>query len=318
MDSVKGLSEIENKYMYTYTCHETERDLCQMEIRSLFGREADTSTYIVSSKEINLSRSAFISMRMNVSYAMSSLDQLCEKLAQVEIGNATFKVVYIKAGDHYTYEEQRTLERKTGACIRGTANMRNPEVQFGLMAMNGLWIWGECHYPPESIRLMHKDKPQNYSTGLPVHVARALVNIAVPDPAEVRAIDPCCGMGNVLIEALSMGIDIVGCDINPLAVKGARVNLAHFGYIDLVKLGDMNLLAGEYDAAILDMPYNLCSVISDKDQFDMLRSLRRLCKRAVIVSTLPVQHLVEQAGFRVIDQCTISKGTFVRNVWLGE
>ena len=315
---MKGITDFANQYIYTYVCHETERDLCQMEIRSLFGKDVDTSTYILSSKEINPSRSAFISMRLNVSYALSSLDQLCDRLGQVEIGDATFKVVYMKAGDPFTYEEQRSLERKTGACINGTANMRSPDVRFGLMAIQGIWVWGECQSPPESIRLKHKDKPQNYSTGLPVHVARALVNIVIPDAIKVRAIDPCCGMGNVLIEALSMGIDMVGCDINPLAVKGARVNLAHFGYPDVVKLGDMNNLVEEYDAAILDMPYNLCSVISEEDQLRMLRSLRRLSKRAIIVSTLSVQHLVEQAGFRVIDQCIVSKGSFVRNVWLGE
>lgn len=47
----------------------------------------------------------------------------------------------------------------------------------------------------------------------------------------------------------------------------------------------MNELQDLYDAAILDMPYNLCSVLPDAEQRSMLVSLRRLAKRAVIVST---------------------------------
>ena len=39
-----------------------------------------------------------------------------------------------------------------------------------------------------------------------------------------------------------MGIDIVGCDINPLAVRGARVNLDHFGMPNVVSIADMRTL----------------------------------------------------------------------------
>ena len=72
-------------------------------------------------------------------------------------------------------------------------------------------------------------------------------------------------MGNVLIEAFSMGIAAEGRDINPLAIRGARVNLRHYGYDDnKVAIQDMNTLQGHYDAAILDLPYNLCSVFPER------------------------------------------------------
>ena len=59
----------------------------------------------------------------------------------------------------------------------------------------------------------------------------------------------------------------------------------------------MNELEGSYDAAILDMPYNLCSVLPDEDQRVMLTSLRRLAKRAVVVSTEWVEeHLLAAGG----------------------
>jgi hypothetical protein len=39
-------------------------------------------------------------------------------------------------------------------------------------------------------------------------------------------LDPCCGSGTVLCAARLRGLRAVGCDLNPLAVRGARANLA--------------------------------------------------------------------------------------------
>ncbi|MNZ79910.1 Mg-protoporphyrin IX methyl transferase [compost metagenome] len=231
----------------------------------------------------------------------------------------SFKVLYIKGGAKHSYDEQRKLERQVGGNIHGKADMRTPDVMFGLLPVDTGWIFGVCHRS-EPVWLQHKDKPQNYSTGLSTVVARALVNIAVPDPRGIKVIDPCCGMGNVLIEALSMGIDIAGRDINPLAIRGARINLRHFGYANdgLVTIGDMNEIEEFYDAAILDMPYNLCSVLTDEETADMLTSLSRFSRTAVIVSSESMEKNIVKAGLRIKDQCCIKKGSFVRNVWLCE
>lgn len=96
-----------------------------------------------------------------------------------------------------------------------------------------------------------------YSTALSTRVARAVANIAIPHPKGVRAIDPCCGIGTVLVEALSMGINIVGRDINPRVVLGSRKNIAHFELEGTVEIGPIAEVVDDYDVAIIDMPYNL-------------------------------------------------------------
>src|SRR5699024_12707447 len=78
-------------------------------------------------------------------------------------------------------------------------------------------------------------------------MARAIANIAVPYPNGVTAIDPCCGIGNVLVEALSMEIDIVGRDINPLVTRGSRENIAYFGYTCDVTTGPIADVTDHYD-----------------------------------------------------------------------
>ncbi len=305
------------RYIYPFACHENDRELCRMEFRALFGQEPGPISYIDSDVVIAPERSPFISMRIDVLFAGAELEDIISKAGAIQLDGNTFKVLYIKNGLKRSYEEQRQLERQVGAHIRGTAEMRCPDITFGLLSFEGGWLLGICRMADPSWH-QHRHKPQNYSTGLSSSLARSLVNIAVPDPTGVRMIDPCCGMGNVLIEALSMGIDICGRDLNPLAIKGARTNLAHFGYdpFGLVSIGDMREVSGHYQAAILDMPYNLCSVLPQDDKQSMLASLRRFSDNAVVISTEEIESDLLACGFKIKDYGRVAKGSFCRNVWL--
>ena len=136
----------------------------------------------------------------------------------------------------------------------------------------------------EAVWLHHVKKPHSYSTALGTRVARAVVNIAAPQTEGVKMIDPCCGIGTVLVEALSMGIDIVGVTAIRLILDGVRENIAHFGFEGDVSLKDINDVSGSYDVAVIDLPYNLCSVITDDEQLEMLKSARRFAEKVVIVT----------------------------------
>ncbi|MBU5671848.1 TRM11 family SAM-dependent methyltransferase [Paenibacillus brevis] len=316
--------------IYPYACHESERDLCRLELSSLFEAGTDSTlfssrfeaksgsrNYIQSLKIIAPDRSPFISMRVDIGLQTPTLEELLEQAEHLTLNERSFKIMYLKCGEMRSYEEQREMERLVGRRIQGKAEMRSPDLLFGLLASEEGWQLGICR---QGLRpwLTHKHKPSNYSTGLPATVARSLVNIAVPEPEEIKVIDPCCGMGNVMIEALSMGIDIVGVDINPLAVQGARKNLSFFGYdpAALVKLGDMNEVREHYDSAILDMPYNLCSVLPESDKLNMLTSLGQISSRAVIVTTEEIADLLPGCGLRAIGYASLDKGSFRRHIWL--
>jgi tRNA G10 N-methylase Trm11 len=211
------------------------------------------------------------------------------------------------------YTEQLAIEREIGLLIRGRAEMRTPQRLFGIAKLGGRWVFGEL-MRSEAIWLHHNEKPQHYSTALSTRVARAVANIAIPNPQGIQAIDPCCGIGTVLIEALSMDMDIVGYDLNPLAVRGARMNLAHFGLPNVVTSGDIRRIEGYYDVLILDLPYNLCSVLPSEEQLEMLLAARRLSSQAVVVSTEVIDSALEMAGFVIKDRCIVKKGSFARQV----
>ncbi|OMF22370.1 hypothetical protein BK133_26615 [Paenibacillus sp. FSL H8-0548] len=299
-------------FIYTYACHEDEAALCELELQMLFDHKINGGA-VRSSYEVSVDRSPFVKRRIAARYQADSLEELLLQLSLIELNGKTFKVLFTTGDEPIPYEEQRQLERAAGAVMNGKADMRRAEQLFGLTKLAGRWYFGQVE-ENGAIWLKHQSKPQNYSTALPTRAARAIVNIAAGRNTQQQLIDPCCGMGTVLIEAMSMGIDIEGIDLNPLAVKGARINLAHFGYPDRVRLGDMRLMEKQYDTAIVDMPYNLCSVLPEEEQLVMLESIRKCAKKAVIVTTEPILPQLEMASWRIARSTTLSKASFTRYI----
>ncbi|RKJ09581.1 RNA methyltransferase, partial [Butyricicoccus sp. 1XD8-22] len=156
----------------------------------------------------------------------------------------------------------------------------------------------------------------SYSTALNTRMARAIANIAVPHPKGIRVIDPLCGIGTVLVEALSMGINIVGRDINPIVCDGSRENIAYFGLEGNVSKGPISEITEYYDVAIIDLPYNLATHISQEDQFDIIKHARRIADRVVIVTIENIDDKIQEEGFKIIDRCIARKHLFERQILL--
>lgn len=311
----------QSSYIYTYACSEDELSLCGMELRCLFGREIPAAIF-ESELEVEVSRSPFIKERIDVMYAGDTLEEIYKMTEQVEVEGQTFKVIFVKTNDlspaeKIEYDERRVIEREIGMRIEGEADVNRPQLVYGIVTLGGRWYFGAYH-KNKATWFRQMKKPRSYSIALSTRVARAAVNIAVPDPAGVKAIDPCCGIGTVMVEALSMGIDIVGRDINPFIAAGARTNIAHFGFASEVTLGDIADITEHYDVAIVDMPYNLYSRITPEEQFAILVHARRIADRVVIVAIEAMDEMISSAGFTIMDRCVAKKGAFSRHLMLCE
>ncbi|WP_379132777.1 RNA methyltransferase [Paenibacillus sp. sgz500958] len=306
-------------FIYTYACSEDELSLCQMELRCLFGREVPSSLF-ASDIEIDVSRSPFIKERIDVMYSGGSLPEIYDQTEQINVGEKTFKVIFVKtndlsAADKIEYNERRVIEREIGLRIVGEADVNHPDVVYGIVTLEGRWYFGPYH-KNKATWFHQMKKPRSYSIALSTRVARSAVNMAVPKPQGIRAIDPCCGIGTVMIEALSMGIDMVGRDINPFIAAGARTNIDHFGFTAEVTLGDIADITESYDVAIVDMPYNLYSSITPEEQFAILVNARRIADRVVIVAIEAMDEMIAEAGFTIVDRCVAKKGLFSRHLML--
>jgi tRNA G10 N-methylase Trm11 len=301
-------------HLYTYTFHEDERDLCTLELRTLFGFSPAAQAFLADTR-IDASRSPFVKERIDVRCEGRSLAELSERVRREAAAAGTFKVEFVKTGEPIPYAERLHAESVVGRAIRGTADMRVPDIRYGLARYGERWLFGERHRN-HSPWLRHNEKAQHYSTALSTKMARAVANIAVPRPEGVQAIDPCCGIGTVVVEALSMGIHMVGSDANPLAAMGARENLSRFGFPNVITLADARTLSGNYDAVVLDLPYNIASRLSGEERDGLLRAAFRLAPRAVIVSVEPIEAALGVAGWQIEDRCMARKGSFRREVFL--
>lgn len=309
------------KYIYTYVHHKDEYELCRMEMRAFFNVDTPLN-YLFSEINIDPSRSPFIRERLEVLYEGEGIADIKNLVKKMDIHAASYKVVCLNnidfgATKKIPHPERRVKEREIGLIIDGEPDLENPEVVFGLILIDNRWYFGK-YTISESIWRKHLHKPQSYSTALSTRVARAVANIAVPQPENIRAIDPCCGIGTILVEGLSMGINIVGRDINPLVCVGSRENIAYFGLEGVVTKGPISEVTEYYDVAIIDLPYNLATHISPEEQFDIIKNARRIADRVVFVTIETIDEMIDEAGFVIMDRCIARKHLFERQILLCE
>lgn len=308
-------------FLYVYTWQEDEYELVQLEQRSFFGTSSGQS-YVLSDVDVAIDRSPFIKTKLTVLASGATLDDIVPFAQKLTYDGETFRVLSLNSaalGDEpkQPFPERQLAERTLGNVIPGEPDLKNAAVVFGIVKVDGIWHFGQLE-KAEAMWLKHQVKPHSYSTALGTRLARALVNIAAPRPEGVTMIDPCCGIGTVLVEALSMDIPILGRDMNWFVAQGSRKNIAHFGYEGTVELGPIEDVTEHYDVAIIDMPYNLFTSASYEEQYAIVKEARRIADRAVFVAIEPMDDMFNEAGFTIVDKANVPKGYFLRLVYVCE
>ena len=129
-------------------------------------------------------------------------------------------------------------------------------------------------------------------------------------------LDPCCGIGTCLLEALAMGVRAVGSDISPAIVAAARRNLEHFGLPANVTVADGRTVGGAFDAAVVDFPYGHSSHVATDLYRDVLRNVAARVKRLGIVVPHPIEELFQDLGLRVIRCARVHKHQLTRHYYV--
>lgn len=305
---------INGSFLYFINYQDNERELRKMEMRCLFNREINEK-YFFSDIDINASKSPFIKSKIKIIYSDESLDRMVRKIKEDNLSYDDFKVSYVKSeqGD-VQYEDRLEATRKIGFVVNGYPDMHKPRNPLAVTKINGLWIFGE--YERNDFKWQkHNDKPYSYSNALGLRMARALVNIAMKDNEEGTLIDPCCGVGTVVIEALDLGIKVKGCEISKQIAYNARENVEFLGYLrDTIVCYDMHKIKDKYDSAIIDIPYGLFSPVTLEEQKAIIHTARNICEKMVIVTFEDMEKFIVEAGFSVIDKCVVPKGNFKRHI----
>lgn len=295
---------MQNKYLYLISSPNGYQQLCSLELKYIFNEKIDTSYYLTD-RFIESSRSVFIKGRVDILYMDNNLDNIISNMMKDQLYYNKYKIYFSKF-DKVPYQERLSSMRKLGFAINGDFAISNPEIEFIVTKLNGIWIFGQYHKNPKEY-INRMNKPINYSNALEVLVAKTIVNIAIHNDFDLKLIDPCCGIGTVLIEARAMGVDITGYEMNPLVKMNCNMNLKHYGFIpDVVKI-DMLKTNKHFDVAILDLPYGLFSATTNDKQKKLIKKTKELSSKSIIITIEDMSNDIIDAGLTITDTCVIKK-----------
>jgi len=309
-----------NKYIYSFSYDNSESELCKLESRHIFNQEEE-NRQLSSDIKIDPSSSAYIKKRLDVISYSKDFPTLVTKVKSENLHSEGFKAEYLVLdGDTTAYAERLEKLKDIGWSIEGDPDYYNPTITYGLSFLDDIWYFGILHKDDFEWH-KHNKKPCSFSNSIGVSIAKSLVSIASRANKQHTLIDTCCGVGTIMLEACFVGNPIDGCDINWKASRDARINLAHFDYTSTVFRADIKDINSRYDAAIIDLPYNLYSRSSDDEVQHIIQSSAQLSDRLIIVSTSDISGFINGAGFRILDECSVGKRgktNFARRVWVCE
>jgi len=307
-----SIIKLKPKYLYLISYRREYAELCSMEMRYIF-EKISNSNYHLTNQSIDISRSSFIKGRVTIQYYNKSINSIKKQMIEDDLFYNDYKIHFIEF-DKVPYQIRLKSMRSLGFTINGNFAIKDPEVEFILTKIDGIWIFGRLHSNPNKW-LDRRKKPFNYSHALDVKLAKAIVNIAINNDFDLTVIDPCCGIGTILVEGRTMGIDILGYEINPLVKHHCNLNLKYFGFEPNVNKIDMLKTTAHFDVAILDLPYGQSSLITREEQIALISKTKEISDKSVIITMDDMSEIILNTGLKIVDKCRIKKSnTFSRYV----
>lgn len=308
------------RFIYNLNYPVKEKELCELEVRSLFNFDLKEKVFF-ESRKIHPSVSPYLKNRLEIIYKAATLLEIVEVVTEAKIEAPDFMVKYLELEkNELLLKNRRENCKAVGLKIGGFPCYTAPKYLFGLTFYKGNWYFGKLVERSLQWRA-HNKKPNAYSSSLSLNIAKALINIAGNGDTTKRLIDPCCGVGTVLLEGVWAGYDVTGWEINSKIAEDARGNLRHFNYDVTITTGDIENIEGRFDASIIDLPYGNFSFKDDDNQLKIIRNAKRISDKIVLVSSEDIREELGKENLNIIDHCKIGKNTnsaFWRYIWVCE
>lgn len=308
------------RFIYNLNYPINEKESCELEVRSLFQFDLKEKVFF-ESREIHPSVSPYLRTRLEIIYQASTFSEILKSIIVAKFAAPDFMVKYVDLEkDERRFKKRREYCKAIGLMIKGFPDFTSPKNIFGITFYQGIWYFGRLAERSPEWRA-HNKKPNAYSSSIDLNTAKVLINIAGNGDTSKRLIDPCCGVGTVLLEGAWAGYDITGWEINSKVAENARGNLKHFNYEVPVITGDIQDIEEHFDASIVDLPYGNFSLTDDENQLKIIRNAKRISNKIVLVSSEDVREELVKENLKIIDHCKIgkkTKGPFMRSIWVCE
>lgn len=125
-------------------------------------------------------------------------------------------------------------------------------------------IVSHCDY--ESLEKRDMKKPvRREALAIAPRLAKIMINLSELKEGD-KLLDPFCGVGTILQEALLQGMTVVGVDKDEKAIKGAKENLKWFGF------SESDYLLINFDSTKVNIP-EISAVVTEPDLGETLKKI---------------------------------------------
>ncbi|MHA1301317.1 MAG: DNA methyltransferase [Candidatus Helarchaeota archaeon] len=196
------------------------------------------------------------------------------------------------------------------------ANLKNPEILFFGVFVQDKFFFG-INYEMK-IRRKIKEKslkfrPFFHPAALNPRIARAMVNLSRVKEDGIF-LDPFCGTGSILIEALLIGCrKVIGIDINQKMINGTKLNLKKFNLnkYNLILSDSNHIPLKKVTNIATDPPYGRSSSTHKKSLMLLLENFFSeindlILKNKIITLALPshinLSNLIDKTKLRILKE----------------
>lgn len=298
-----------NIYKYKYEKHNQE--LVKYEMNSIFCEKVDDEI-ILTDQDINPNRSYYINYKIEIFASCNKIEELVTQIANLKLDYDQFKIEFIDVkSDVLNYNSRIDYCKQIAELISGFGVMKDPKITLVVTNVYGVWYFGKLIRNDRSFE-KYQMKPHTYSHSLSTELARTLINILCKQN-NPTIIDPCCGIGTVIIEALSLGYDIEGAEINWQIANKAKENLDYFGYKNVISCIDMHQIDKKYNVSILDIPYGLMSQTNPVLQTALINKCYEISDELLLVANEDCTLLLANTNWKVNKIINVPKANFMFN-----
>lgn len=275
-------------------------------------REAEGLERLVRARVgVDLLRSAYVAECFRLLAEAPSLQDLLVAAEKLLLRRERFRVSVRRIGEVAAPPSQE-IERAVADIIEGRPDLSRPTTVIVVVAREGDWLLGELVSRTCNGWRGHEQRPFQYSSALPPRIGRALVNL-VAAPGD-RLIDPCCGVGTVLVEASAMGIEPFGWEINAALAEHAAANLCHHHQGASIVVGDGRTARGRWQGAVLDLPYGQQSIKDDRVCRGLVERAVEVADLVAVVTVDDMTGLLDGLGCEMLGVAELIKSRLIRRV----
>jgi tRNA (guanine10-N2)-dimethyltransferase len=299
-------------YFYHYSYEDGEQAIAQTLYQLLFPNQAYQSHFF-SHQTYHPDYCVHLHYRIDILVQGDTIETLLNNSQTLNL--STYHLKYLIIGQEFDYPTRLAITKQIAQALPGIGTLDNPDQELYWGFHQNQWFIGtklDNQYPYK----LHKHRPHQYSNSLPTRLCHSLMVLVDQYFTHPKIIDPCCGVGTLLVEALLNNQQITGYEINPLIASHGNANLVYFNLPPVIKNQDMLSSRDTFDLVILDIPYGLYNPYEYQSQLLLLQHCPRLAPYLLLISIEEPSILLQQLGYQPIMQTSITKGKFTRLITL--